>query len=413
MIKINKITSLSIPNLITYLSVVYAFILPLSRGLISMITALLLVLFLFDKNLKQRLLLILHNKVLISVIIFYLFTFSSLLWSDDIKEGLVYLRRYWYLLIIFVFTIYLKKEDIPKIISAFLLGMLISEILSYGIFFELWHMKHGTPSDPTPFMNHLQYSMFLAFTSLLLLNKSFFGTKNKFRIFYFIYFLMTTSSLFINGGRTGQFAFLISIFTVGFLNMKNKLLSIVSMLLLLGTILTVAYQFSPVFQVRSSSANSEIQKLLHHDKSMYHGSFGERLAAWEIGLDIFKDKPLIGTGVGSEMDALKEKIDFLNIKAFKIDAIYNIKHYHSNYVTYLVQLGIIGLILYLHIFYRILTLPIQNREINNLKYIFIIVFMTSSLFEQMFYAQFSLALFGFFTGIFIVASTKNIDIAEK
>lgn len=413
MIKINKITSLSIPNLITYLSVVYAFILPLSRGLISMITALLLVLFLFDKNLKQRLLLILHNKVLISVIIFYLFTFSSLLWSDNIKEGLVYLRRYWYLLIMFVFTIYLKKEDIPKIISAFLLGMLISEILSYGIFFELWHMKHGTPSDPTPFMNHLQYSMFLAFTSLLLLNKSFFGTKNKFRIFYFIYFLMTTSSLFINGGRTGQFAFLISIFTVGFLNMKNKLLSIVSMLLLLGTILTVAYQFSPVFQVRISSTNSEIQKLLHHDKSMYHVSFGERLAAWEIGLDIFKDKPLIGTGVGSEMDALKEKIDFLNIKAFKIDTIYNIKHYHSNYVTYLVQLGIIGLILYLHIFYRILTLPIQNREINNLKYIFIIVFMTSSLFEQMFYAQFPLALFGFFTGIFIVASTKNIDIAEK
>ena len=67
----------------------------------------------------------------------------------------------------------IKKEFIPKILGAYLLGMFISEILSYGIFFELWTTRHGDPSDPTPFMNHLDYSTFLTFTSLLLFNRFF------------------------------------------------------------------------------------------------------------------------------------------------------------------------------------------------------------------------------------------------
>jgi len=371
-------------------------------------SAILILLWLFDKNLKERFLQIVQNKVVIALLLFCVFTLLSLLWSNTPTEGLTYLKRYWYLLPIPIMATYLKKEDVTKVISAFLLGMLVSEIISYGIFFELWTTKHGSPEDPSPFMNHLQYTMFLAFSSLLLLNRFFFESSKRYKIIYFLFFLMTTSNLFINGGRTGQLAFIFGILVTGFLNIKNKLYAFVGITLLTSLILLSAYASSPVFQKRVQNTFISMQKVLDNDAQMYSSSFGQRLAAWTVGMKIVAEKPLLGTGVGAEMHALQNKIDSLNIEAFRADAIYNIKHYHNNYMTYLVQLGVLGLLLYLFIFYSIATLKIEDKEIRNLKYIFLVVFMSASFFEQMFHAQFPLAFFALFVGIFLSSSHSKL-----
>ena len=146
---------------------------------------------------------------------------------------------------------------------------------------------------------------------------------------------------------------------------------------------------------------------------MYASSFGTRLGAWMVGMKIFKDHPILGVGVGSEMDALKEKIDTTmpELKTFHPEygpLLYNIKHYHNSYVTYLVEMGIVGLFIFLAIFYSIIKLPVKNREIHNLQYIFVTVFMVACFFEQMFALEFPLALFTLFSGIFIAASKEDL-----
>ena len=393
-------------KIINSLIILYALLLPISRAGISLLTALLFLLWLLDRNLKDRFLDVIKNKVIISILAFFGFSTLSLIWSNNVPEGLHTLVNYWYFLTIFVFASYVKLKDLTKIISAFLLGMMISEILSYGIFFELWTWKHGTPMDPTPFMNHLQYSMFLTFASLLLLNRFFFESELKWKVFYFLYFLTVTSNLFLNGGRTGHLAFAISIFVVGFLNIKNKLVAFVSMLALVSAIFYTAYHVSPVFKVRFDQATVETAKISNDSDTKYTGSFGIRLGAWILGAEIFKDNPIIGTGLGSELDALKEKIKNSSSEFNAVSHVLT-SHFHNNYVTYAVQLGIIGLLLYLNIMYQALKLPIQNRELSNLKYIFIVVFGVASMVEQMFDAQFSLALFALFVGIFISASRSS------
>ena len=70
-------------------------------------------------------------------------------------------------------------------------------------------------------------------------------------------------------------------------------------------------------------------------------------------------------------------------------------------MQYAVQLGIIGLFLYLFIFYEILKLKIRDKELSNLRYVFVSVFCISSIVEFMFAAQFALAFFALFVGIFI------------
>jgi len=391
-------------KLINYLIIIYAFLLPISRSGISIITALLFLLWVLDANLKERLHTVFNNKTTQAIVLFFGFSIVSLLWSENKETGFITIITYWYLLPIFIFSTHVKFEELFKIISAFLFGMLISEILSYGIFFELWTLRHGSPMDPTPFMNHLQYAMFLTFASLLLFNRFFFETQLKWRIFYFIYFLTVTSNLFLNGGRTGHFAFAISIFVVGFLNIKNKFLAFFSMLALVSAIFFTAYHVSPVFKIRFDQAQVETSTISNDAANQYNGSFGQRLGAWVVGIEIFKDHPILGTGTGSEMDALKEKIAN---QMPEMKMVENIAHYHNNYMAYIVSLGIIGLFLYLNIFYQVLKLDIQNKELSNLKYIFITVFSVASLVEYMFMAQFPLALFGLFVGIFISSSTQK------
>ncbi len=397
---LKEVRSVTINTAINYVVIGYAFVLPVSRAGISLGTALLFILWLIEGNFKDKFHFLVRNKVVVALFAFVAFSAISLLWSSDHTIGLNSLRKYWYFLPILVFATSIRKEYLFRIMSAFLFGMLVSEILSYGIFFELWTLKHGSPADPTPFMNHLQYSMFLTLSSLLLLNRMFFETSWRWKSFYFIYFLTVTSNLFLNGGRTGHVAFAISIFVVGFVNIKNKFLAFLSMLILMVSIFYTAYHISPVFQSRFDAGTTEMTNLSNNEKNQYTGSFGVRLAIWKVGIAVAKDNPLLGTGIGDEMHATEEKLNDYDTSYESIRRLLQF-NMHNAYVQYLVQLGIIGLLLYLLIFYEIIKLKIKDKELSNLRYIFVAVFCIASIMELMFAAQFSLAFFALFVGIFI------------
>ncbi len=403
---LKQVRSININTAINYVAVFYAFSLPISRAGISLGTALLFLLWLIEGNFKDKFRFLIKNKVIIALFAFVTFSALSLLWSSDHVIGLNNLRKYWYFLPILVFATSIKKEYFFRILSAFLFGMLISEIISYGIFFEWWNFKNIPPDNPSPFMHHIDYSMFLAMTSLLLLNRFFFEASVKLRIFYFFYFLTVTANLFLNGGRTGQLAFAITIFIVGFINIKNKLLAFVSMLILVVAIFFVAYNISPVFKTRFDQGANEVNKISSDTKDQFQGSFGMRLAVWKEAMKIVPEHPLLGVGTGDEMHVIEDQIKKNQYDESYIRVLHTmIKfNYHNTYVQFIVQLGIVGLFLYLLIFYRIIQLKIKDTGLSNLRYIFVSVFMLSSMFNQMFSVQFSLAFFAFFIGIFIAVS---------
>ncbi len=401
---LKPLKSININTAIGYIAVVYAFMLPISRAGVGVGTALLFLLWLFEGDLKEKLTQLFHNKVIIAVVAFVLFSAVSLLWSTDPELGMNTLRKYWYLLPLLVFATSIRKEYFPKILSAFLFGMLISEIISFGIFFEWWTFKNATPQNPTPFMHHIQYSMFLAMTALLLLNRFFFEVSKGWKFFYFVYFMSVTANLFLNGGRTGQLAFLISIFVLGFLTIKNKVKAFFIMVVLSILITLVAYNFSHVFQSRVDKGLYEISKLLNDDAQKYSGSLGYRFAVWhEAVTQVIPEHPVIGVGLGDQMHIIEENIEknhYTGVykEALQIMIPYN---YHNAYIQYAVQIGIIGLFLYLWMFYTAARLDIANKEYSNIRYMFILVFCISSFFDVAFTVQFPLALFALFIGLSI------------
>jgi len=392
------------------LIIAYAFCLPLSKAGISLFGILLIIFWLLQANFKVKYQLIKENKLILSIVAFVGFSMLSILWSSDTLFALDYLKKYWHLFLIIVIYTSLEEKYIKHIFSAFLVAMLISEIISYGIFFEIWTKEGVSPHDPSPFLDHTSYSTLLAFTTFILMYKIMLTTNLKWRVFYLLYFFTAVSNLFINGGRTGQVIFFVGITIIGFLNIRCKFKAIG--VTLLGAILFFmgAYTISPVFKSRMDYTLLDVQKMILQDD--YTGSLSARIAMWKIGSENFLHSPLIGTGIGDEAHYSQEDIKKYDLEYFvSTNGTFYYVDYHNAFVQYLVQLGIIGFLIFLSIFYFILKLQIQSWLYANLKLLFIGLYILWSMVGLTLHLNTSMVFFVLFTSILLkVEYYENIEI---
>ena len=392
---------------LNYLFVAYALVIPISRAGIVLFSILICIIWFFQPNFKTNIKYLAKNKFSIIFILFIIYTFVGLLWSSNLEEGIDYAKRYWYYLPMFIIATNLKKEYLNIVLSAFLIGMLISEIISYGIFFELLDIKNKSSVDPTPFMNHIQYSVFVVFTSLFLLNKIYFTKKIKYKIIYSLFFLTVTTNIFINGGRIGYITFFVSLLLVISLNVKSKIKVGLIFVLMLGTSLYAAYNYSPTFQARFAHTMNEI-KLMQSNQFHKSLSIVPRLALYDVGTKIILENPIFGTGTGEEMSTFHKTVNemYPQYHFLKI-----VEHFHNIFLHTAVQLGLLGLILQLLIFYYLLKIKIKNRYYLNIKYIFMSIYLMVSMSGNMFHQQFTMALFALMVGIFLAINRheKRLD----
>jgi len=392
--------------IVNYMAVIYAFLLPISRAGISLFSILFIVLWLYEGNFKQKWILIKTNKVLITFLLFIVFSALSIVWTENIADAKRPLRMLTYFLTLYIVATSIKKEYIYYIITSFLFGMFISEIISYGVYFEWWQFKNATPENPSPFMYHIDYSVFLAFTSIVLLNRiasKYYLVKEK--IILFLFFVTVTGNLFIGVGRTGQVAFIAGIIVMSIMHFKFSYKSIISSILLISVIFTLAYNMSDNFNRRAHQALGDVNKIQNMD---FKSSWGIRVAFWQTTYEVMKDNPLIGVGIGDYMDATKNEV---------MQAKYSSKMYdkefmstntpHNQYLLIALQSGLIGLFLFLSFIFYFMNLSIQNSEWKELSILFLTIFTVSCIADTFFMQQFTIALFAFFIGLFVATSQEN------
>jgi O-antigen ligase len=150
-----KVKELNYTQYINILAIAYAFIIPLSRAGISILTALLFLLWVLDGDFKKKIAYLRTNNVIRVIGLFILFNIISLIWTDYLYAALHYIKRYWYFAPILILFTSLQKEYIPKVLSAFILGMFVSEVISYGVFFELWSFNHESVENHSTYMHHI------------------------------------------------------------------------------------------------------------------------------------------------------------------------------------------------------------------------------------------------------------------
>lgn len=411
----------NISEILNYLYVIYAFTLPLSRASAAIATALILLLFLFSPERKKWIEEFWRMPAAKWIVIFVAYYFISLLFTttpehtpEEWKEGIRYLVPYLYLLPAAIMAVTMKKRYLPMILSAFLAGILVSEALSYLIFFGLWEKNRAIVSmaNPTPFMHHIQYSTFLAFAALLLLDMMISGARRGYRIFYALFFVAVVGTLFLINGRTGQVAFLIGLFALGLMHIQNKakalLLSSLLVLLVLGT----AYGLSDNFRERISVAQSDIHNMI--DKGNYGTSLGYRVGVIMLAVPLIEKNPLLGTGVIDTIPLVRKEAAV----TFPGDYWLGIaNHFQNQYLQVLVEIGLIGLGLLLVMLYYVSRIPLQSGMYRNLKVILMSVFLFTMLSDIQLHIQFTGGLFALITGMLLAQSRieqeEDRNVAKK
>ena len=350
------------------LFVLYVFLIPISQTIKATVFTLVIILFLLRGNVVFYIKEAFKNKVVQAFVWLFLIYVLGLAWSENIKEGLYWVKSIKYGLYLIIFYTIVDGRYIARIVSAFILGMLVSELVSYGMLFGImpWELKlfgikfytTQVVGDPSPFLNHIHYGVLLAFVVMLLGQKIVYSNSIKvMKIFMSLFVLSATANIFITGGRTGYVTFFLLLFVLGISYLKKYFIALV----LAGSLVFVmAYNFSSVFKENIVQTQNSLEKVF--SESNFETSLGVRVGMYYYGYEAVKDSILFGVGSGDSMDRIYH-ISPENWRGQELP------HEHNQFLSIFVKLGIIGLLIFLNIYYQIFRYKQEDKE---LKYIMLV-----------------------------------------
>jgi len=402
------LSKINFKNIFNILSLILALVAPLSWKLSRLIMILIIVTKIIQFDFFKLFNTIKQSKLLIVLLIFTTYQFITLFWTEtSYQESHNFIRSYLLWFFVPIFVTVLNSDSIKKLITYFLYGMAISEVIAYGMYFGLWTVNGHGSDYPCPFMHHTSYSIFMSFTAIILLNRLYsplYTVKEK--IMMGIFFLTVSGNLFISQGRIGQLAFAVAILVATILHFKLRFKTIIVSLFIISTIFFTAYQASPMFKHRLQMATHDINKIT---KGNLNSSWGIRVAYLILGSHIIKDNLIFGVGLE---DTKREGLKYIQNNSYDfpkdvIDFMHCSYHFHNQYLMTTLQGGIVSLVLLLILFYYLFTLPIQDIELKRLSILFTVIFLMGSISDPFLMYEQTRVLFLLFMALFVTASLQK------
>jgi len=387
------------------LLVLYAFLLPISQSIKAKVFIAILILFILRGDIKKYVKEALSNKVIVAFVYFFLIYLFSLFWSENIKEGLIWIKSIKYGLYLIVFYSFIDGRYIKKVLTAFIMGMLLSEFISYGMILGIlpWELSIGrfhfyaAPSsiDPSPFLNHIHYGVALSFVVILLAQQIYLSKKSIFiKMLMSIFVFTASANIFVTGGRTGYVTFVLLLSTLAIFYLRKwAIVAFLFISLVLGT----AYNQSPVVKLKVEQTLISVEKLLNN-KPNFNTSIGIRAGMYYYGWQAVKNDLILGVGTGDSMSEIYKQSP-------KNWAGRAQPHEHNQFLSTFVKLGLVGLLVFLNIFYQIFKYKQEDKELR-----FIMIFSTLTVAFGILTTQFNMR---FFMPLWVVMLTITLISKER
>lgn len=352
----------------SHLIVLLAFFLPLSTSALSIIALLLLLFWLGEGDFTRKSREITANPVVMAIIAYLLLYPLALLWTQNLDNGLGLLQKQWkYLLLPVIFTS-VRREQARHYLGAFLAAMTLSALASFLLWLGLYRTRHGTPADPTPFLNRIDYTPFLALTAFLLAEAAAHRLRGRWRLTAGTLALLMAFIAFLTQGRTGQIAFLALLIVWVFQFFPGRFLraGLVSTLCLLVVSLG-SYQFSHNFRSRIDHTVSD-----YHDfASKPETSLGQRLVFLRNSWEVVSSQPWFGTPPGDFADT------YAQINSRRSPTFPPTNDPHNQYLLVLAYFGPAGLLIFAGIFWQMARFrPTEPDDLGRLRIGFLIFYLT-------------------------------------
>ncbi|WP_457564889.1 O-antigen ligase family protein [Caminibacter sp.] len=405
------------PKIKNFFLILIAFVFPISLAATNILLILALICFVIEGNFREKLN-VLKNNIFVKFFLGMVgVLFISTLFSHSIKNGFLissgYKNEYQFILkhFIWLFSFFVllvtSKIDRQKLISAFLLGMFFSEIVSYSIFFHLIDVNYfkslglinreTSYLNPTPFMHHTFYSIFLV-VSIFLIFDNLKNFRGFFKIISIFFLISATINLFINGGRTGQLGFFLA-FVVYFIFKTKSFKTSLAVFVLTSIIGLIAYNFSPVFNNRVNLAINDLKMV---KKGNFDTSWGKRVAVDIVGFEILKNPEVFLFGLGAG-DAKKEFYRFAKEYNKKMyNQFKGLVHLHNQFLQFWMDGGVLLVLIYVLWFYfwfKLSPTPLTAAIIT--------IFIIASFADVIIYRPKTFILFLFLTFLSTYYETNN------
>lgn len=343
----------------------------------SMFSLFIYLLLIFRK--KHNEILILGTPLLLPLLLFYLWMVLSLLWAQNFYEGIVKVLDWGAGIIIFIITMMLvrnKHAIFPIVFCLFVSAFLIS-LLGIGqyLFSVEWVPQHVSPA--ATFGNKNMNGEYLITTVILGVFLFIRSRQTAASWFYGVATAAGIISLFYGRTRGSWTSFAVElVLTFGILMYFKfglryhfswdikKIYALAGSFLLAIALMNTTPDFisedlglvekstgginkkiNPGGGAVSAKSFSEVVNRAFHFK----GSKRQRFAMWSNSYAMFEDKFLLGTGIGNWMiyyplyqEAIQIDPDLKHGTLFHINA-------HNDYVEFICELGVVGLLLMLWI----------------------------------------------------------------
>lgn len=393
---------------IGWLTAVLAFSLPLYRPWIGLAAALIMLLWLFDRHLISRLARLRHHPLTGAVLVFLTLNLASLIWTSDPVEGLRYVAKYRYLLLIPMLATSSGKLFRLRSLAALQIGAVAAVGLSLAVAVGAFRIGNAHPGNPSPTMAHLDFTLILAVASILALTRALYAhTSRSERVLWSAAFALTAAGMLINIGRSGQlgfFAGLIVLLVRWVFDSPRRLFAASVALALLAA--AAMGSLAPPVSQRMNNAREELRAAVVDGD--YESNIGGRIAAVEVARSIIREDPLLGTGVGGNMPRFRHVLD-TELAEFK-PAIYWYRHFHNQYAQVASELGLAGLASLAWIFWALIRGPYRSRELATAASAIAAVYLVGFLGEPFLHKQIPLIAFALVSGLI---SAEQLEDTEK
>jgi O-antigen ligase len=309
-------------------------------------------------NLNLKLSIIKKNKsALAATGLFFLYVVGVLYSSAQFNESLHYLEKYLKLLLIPILVSGLRDENIAnKCMNAFILGAIFILALSYMKLFKLipaqsylpqFHFQDyfsGEAHGYLIFKNRITHGFLMSFLMYVGLIKAFFSKGKKLFLWGFLSILCFFNSMYMCPGRTGQITSVLLLFYFFFeikALSKFKIITKNNFYIYLSFIAILFFASFKNFEAFVPERMLILpEEIVNYYKYSEISSAGERLEMSIESFKIINKSIFFGHGTGS-LDFEHSKID---VKSFTFNKLDNP---HNQFILTTVELGIIGLFLFL------------------------------------------------------------------
>jgi len=300
------------------------------------------------------------SKEMLVLISIYLLGMVALLYSPDKPEGINILTRQLAILI-FPLLFSLNGLDLDKYklplfqwFAFTCVGTILYLYIDALVTIQYFHLP-TTTLFTLAFMNHnfsfpiemhaTYLSMYVAFSIIVFSGLLATGQRGRMKLIYIASIVLLSAGLLQLSSRAVFIALLVVIvFVFPFLLFKGRQR-------IWFIIVSVAFSGLLLFAINNIDSFktrylSELKKDLTQKPTLIEVS-EPRVARWEVIMEMAKHSPIVGYGTGSEKDMLQQKYFERKLYTSYIHQF----NTHSEYLSFLLKTGIIGLALFIYVLY--------------------------------------------------------------